>query len=85
MERNRQEQRVGGAWITAMILLVILLVLGIFLYLQMTAPLHGPGRRATGVRQYVISRFQLTGANVRRVSGYNMTGACSDKVGSLEN
>jgi len=49
MDRPRQEQQIGAPWIAAMVLLAILLVLGVVLYLQMTAPLHEPGSRTTGL------------------------------------
>jgi hypothetical protein len=49
MDRPRQDQQIGAPWIAAMVLLAILLVLGVLLYVRMSAPLHEPGNRTTGV------------------------------------
>ncbi|MCX8053028.1 MAG: hypothetical protein N3B12_04405 [Armatimonadetes bacterium] len=45
MDRTRRDESIGAGWITAMIVLVILLTVGLILYFGMTAPLDQPSSR----------------------------------------
>ncbi|MDH7602282.1 MAG: hypothetical protein QHI38_09060 [Armatimonadota bacterium] len=44
----RDEDGIGATWIAAIVLLGITLLVGLVLYLQMSAPLHESGNRRVG-------------------------------------
>ncbi|MGQ9454783.1 MAG: hypothetical protein ACUVRS_05880 [Armatimonadota bacterium] len=42
------KERLGAPWVVVLLLLALLLLIGIVLYIQMSAPLNEPAGRRTG-------------------------------------
>lgn len=54
------KERLGAPWVAVLLLLALLLVIGIVLYIQMSAPLNEPVRRRTGERLRTIGSTVAT-------------------------